>query len=189
MLARIITLVESPRGTAPRGAPGTGRDTLASPGSDHRTFRSVYSTVQCTNSVGSRVRIRRNHSCARRQLLRNRLYFRFERFCRGHPILPQRGCHGRLDPMMHSLRSTAITAASSLLRGTPPLRLASVLWISGFMPLDRLPSHRDNRFPCSIPEPGNTVTPPLHRMPPGRSSGFRRTPPGPLTEPRFRHHL
>jgi hypothetical protein len=42
-------------------------------------------------------------------------------------ILSHRDCRSAQGPMTWPLRSTAITAASSLLRTTPPLRLASVL--------------------------------------------------------------
>jgi hypothetical protein len=68
-------------------------------------------------------------------------------------ILSQRDCRDTADPMTWPLRSTAITAASSLLRTTPPLRLASVLAASWLHPLGFLPSHRSNRFPRSVPEP------------------------------------
>src|SRR5690606_17790194 len=68
-------------------------------------------------------------------------------------ILPQRGCHSKQNPMTWPLRSTAITAASSLLRTTPPLRLASVLSASWCSPLGFLPLHRSNRFPRSVPKP------------------------------------
>jgi hypothetical protein len=56
----------------------------------------------------------------------------------------------------NSLRSSPITEPSSLLRTTPPLCPASVLWSSRILPLGLLPLHRDDRFSRSIQEPDPT---------------------------------
>src|SRR6202049_680864 len=52
------------------------------------------------------------------------------------------------------LRSTGITPASSLLRGSPPLSGASVLSASRLEPLAPFPLASPARFSRSIPEPG-----------------------------------
>jgi hypothetical protein len=51
------------------------------------------------------------------------------------------------------LRSTTITAASSLLRGSPPLSGASVLSASRLEPLAPFPLSSPARFSRSVPEP------------------------------------
>lgn len=109
--------------------------------------------------------------------------------CLVRRIFPHVGCHSVQGSMTWPLRSTTITVASPLLRATPPLRLASVLWALWWSPLGRLPSHRGKQVPTFHTQAWSTVTPPLHRMPSGPSSGTCRTRPGPLTWPRFRHHL
>src|ERR1017187_8442901 len=50
------------------------------------------------------------------------------------------------------LRSTPITGASSLLRATPPLRIASVFALV-VLPTRRFPLTSTDRFPCSIAKP------------------------------------
>ena len=62
-----------------------------------------------------------------------------EGFGLGRRIIPFHGCRIALNRTRSCLRSTAITAPSSLLRMTPPLCSASVLW-----PL------RDHRLSCSL---------------------------------------
>ena len=57
--------------------------------------------------------------------------------------------------MIRPLRSTTITAASSLLRDGPPLCSGSVLCPSRFLPLGVLPTAR----PTSGPTPGTTGSP------------------------------
>ena len=90
---------------------------------------------------------------------------------------------------MQPLRSSPITEPSLLLRAAPPLCPASVLWSLRFLPLGRLPSHRDDRFSRSIQEPD----PASRRLHAGcRSGSLQDSPracPGRRTHPRFRHHL
>ena len=56
--------------------------------------------------------------------------------------------------MTHPLRSTTITAASSLLRGSPPLSGASVLSALRLEPLAPFPLASPARFSRSLQEPG-----------------------------------
>lgn len=68
--------VESTRGTAPRAAHRTVRDTLASYGSCHLVIRPLYKDCQCTNIFGSAIRIRRMNCSERRRLRLSPLYLR-----------------------------------------------------------------------------------------------------------------
>ena len=63
---------------------------------------------------------------------------------------------------------------SSLLRSVPPLCPASVLWLLRIPPLELLPWHRDDRFPCSVKEPESGS----RRLYAGCRPGRRQAPPG-----------
>jgi len=75
--------------------------------------------------------------------------------------------------MTHPLRSTTITAASSLLRGSPPLSGASVLSASRLEPLAPFPLASPARFSRSVPKPGRASC----RLHAGCRSGSIRTSP------------
>src|SRR6202162_5130696 len=90
---------------------------------------------------------------------------------------------------MQSLRSSPITAPSSLLRTAPPLCPASVLWSLPVSPLGRLPLHRDDRFSRSIQEPDPTSRRLNAGCRAGRFQVRSRACPGRSVHPRFRHHL
>jgi len=73
--------------------------------------------------------------------------------------------------MMWPLRSSPITGLSSLLRATPPLCPASVLWPLGVLiPLGLLPLHPGDRFPRSARKPGQGS----RRLYAGRRPGGKR---------------
>src|SRR5437588_2591774 len=82
--------------------------------------------------------------------------------------------------MTASLRSSAITAPSSLLRTPPPLCSASVLWSLRRRPLGFLPSHRNDRFLCSLSKPVSRS----RRLHAGRRLGSRQAPPNPCSRDR-----
>lgn len=86
--------------------------------------------------------------------------------------------------MRRPLRSTAITAASSLLRVAPPLDRASVLSAS-LVRLVPFPCHRDRRFPQFRVRARTELTLPLCRMPHGQYTGARHADPGRTSTPGF----
>jgi hypothetical protein len=91
------------------------------------------------------------------------------------------------------LRSSPITEPSALLRTLLPPCPASVLWLSWCPPLERLPSHQDDGFSCSLSKPAAEFLPPVCRAPVERTAGPCVGPPPPhpaaITTPRFRRRL
>jgi hypothetical protein len=85
--------------------------------------------------------------------------------------------------MTHPLRSTAITAASSLIRGSPPLSGASVFRPCGCRRLCLFPWHHrtGSHVPCESPNESHAsckpdITWPIGRSPPCCSQGTEETP-------------
>jgi len=70
-----------------------------------------------------------------------------------HTDHPLAGCPPDKDLMTTPLRSSPITGPSFLLRASPPLCSASVLGSLRRRPLGFLPSHRNDRFLCSLSKP------------------------------------
>ena len=87
--------------------------------------------------------------------------------------------------MTRPLRSTAITAASSLLRVAPPLDHASILSASRFWPLVPFSLHRGRRFPQFNVGAQTQLALPLCRTPHGQYTGSRHACPGLPKTPGF----
>ena len=89
------------------------------------------------------------------------------------------------------LRSTSITLASTLLRGSPPLSGASVLSASRLEPLAPFPLASPARFSRSIQvahrhyRPAANFALPTRRMPLGQYQDIHRADPGERVSPRF----
>jgi len=112
------------------------------------------------NACGAAVRLH-TFECLPDQLLRN-----FKSLGHGRTLLPLARLTCVITRITQPLRSTAITAASSLLRVAPPLDGASLLSAS---PLGLAPFawHRRRRFPQFNARARITITLPLCRTPLG----------------------
>jgi hypothetical protein len=82
------------------------------------------------------------------------------------------------------LRSTAITAASSLLRVAPPLTLCIGILPRGGRPLV-ISLHIKDQVPTFRIEACTGLMPPLHRLPPEQLTGILQTCPGERDRPQF----
>src|SRR5262245_23197774 len=91
--------------------------------------------------------------------------------------------------MTRPLRSTGITPASTLLRGSPPLSGASVLSASRLEPLAPFPLASPVRFSRSVQATDLSFAPPTCRMPLGQSQCIPQALPGRWVSPRFWHRL
>src|SRR5258708_3776979 len=91
--------------------------------------------------------------------------------------------------MTCSLRSTGITPASTLLRGSPPLSGASVLSASRLEPLAPFPLASPGQVLTFRTRAWSSFAPPIRRMPLGQSQDIPRADPGGWVSLRFWHHL